>query len=329
MRIVLIGGTGNISTPIVKLLLQQGHDVTCYNRGKTHTPPEGARLLVGDRHDRPAYEATMQAEKFDAAIDMIGFTPEDAESNLRAFRDVGQFVHTSTVCTYGVHYDWMPVNEDHPLRPITQYGRDKARMDAIYQAAYYRDGFPVTIIRPSTTHGPKQGLTRQICWDYSWLDRIRKGKPILVCGDGMAPHQFLHVNDAAPGFVGVLGKKDCIGQTYNLVDRGYTTWADYHRAAMRVIGREVELVGVPLAEIRALKVPASEICEEIFAHNCYYSADKIFRDVPEFSPQMTLDEAIADILAAMDEQGRVPNSDEILWEDKIIEAQRAVRSITW
>lgn len=325
MRVVLIGGTGNISTPIVKLLLEQGHEVTCYNRGKTNQPPEGARLLIGDRKDRAAYEATMQAEKFDAAIDMIGYTLEDAESNLRAFQGIGQFIHTSTVCTYGVAYDWLPVSEDHILRPITAYGRNKAAMDNLYLGAYYRDGFPVTIIKPSTTHGPKQGLIRQIAWDYSWIDRVRKGKPILVCGDGLALHQFLHVNDAAPGFVGVLGKQHCIGQVYNLVKQGYITWADYHRTAMRVIGREVELVGIPLADLRALKVPASEICEEIFAHNVYYSAEKIFRDVPEFHPQMTLEEAMHDILNAMDAAGRVPNSDEITWEDKIIAAQKAVR----
>lgn len=325
MRIVVIGGTGNISRPIVKLLLQQGHEVTCYNRGKGQPPPEGAQLLIGDRYDRESYETTMQRKKFDAAIDMIGFSVEDAESNLRAFKDIGQFIHTSTVCTYGIHYDWMPVSEDHILRPTTDYARAKAAMDALYLGAYYRDGFPVTVIRPSTTHGPKQGLIRQVAWDFSWIDRVRKGKPIVVCGDGLALHQFLHVNDAAPGFVGVLGKQQCIGQVYNLVNRGYTTWADYHRAAMRVIGHEVELVGVPLVDIRAVKVPHSEICEEIFAHNVYYSAEKLFRDVPEFHPQMTLEDQIADILSAMDAEGRVPNSDEINWEDKLIAAQRAVR----
>lgn len=328
MRVVIIGGTGNISIPIVRLLLQQGHEVTCYNRGQSPGLPDGARVIIGDRHDRPAYEAAMQREAFDAAIDMIGFTPEDAESNLRAFRGISHFIHTSTVCTYGIDYDWLPVTEDHPLRPITQYGRDKARMDSIYLAAYHADGFPVTIIRPSTTHGPKQGLTRQIAWDYAWLDRIRKGKPIIVCGDGKALHSFLHVDDAAPAFAGVLGRQKCIGQTYNLVDRGFTTWEQYHRAAMQVIGREVELIGVPLADLRTLNIPAFAICDEIFAHNVIYSAEKLFRDVPEFNPRYTLTAAIAHILDAMDAAGRVPNSDDILWEDRVIAAQRAVRAVS-
>ncbi|MBL8160617.1 MAG: NAD-dependent epimerase/dehydratase family protein [Anaerolineae bacterium] len=324
MRIVIIGGTGNISTSVVRLLLGQGHDVTCYNR--SGAAPDGARPMQGNRHDRPAYEAAMQAARFDAAIDMIGFSPEDAESNLRAFRGIGHFVHTSTVCVYGIQYDWLPASEDHPLRPITQYGRDKAAMDARYLRAFYEDGFPVTVLRPSTTHGPKQGLTRQVAWDFSWIDRIRKGKPIIVCGDGNALHQFLHVDDAAPAFAGVLGHAACFGQVYHLVARGYTTWAEYHRTAMRVIGREVDLIGVPFEDLRRLNVPDFGICEEIFAHHVYYSAEKLYRDVPAFNPQRTLEDAMRDILAAMDADGRVPNSDELTWEDRIIAAQRRVRA---
>lgn len=326
MRVVIIGGTGNISLPIVKLLLKQGHEVTCYNRGTRPGLPEGARVIIGDRHDHASYEATMQREKFDAAIDMICFNRAEAESNIRAFRDVQHFIQVSTVCTYGVDYDWLPVSEDHPLRPISNYGRNKVEADNAYLNAYYSNGFPVTIIKPSTTQGPQQGLLRQIAIDLSWLDRIRKGKPILVCGDGKALHSFLHVDDAAPAFAGVLGRAKCIGQTYNMVNRGFTTWEMYHKAAMRVIGREVELVGIPLADLMSFKIPNSGICEEIFVHNVIYSAEKLFRDVPEFNPQFSLEGYIEDILAALDADGRIPNSDEIKWEDNIIAAQRGVRS---
>lgn len=326
MRVVIIGGTGNISLPIVKLLQQQGHEVTCYNRGQSPGLPDGARVIIGDRKDRAAYEASMQAEKFDAAIDMICFTKADAESNIRAFKDVQHFIQVSTVCTFGIDYDWLPVTEEHPLRPISQYGRDKVAADHAYLAAYYRDGFPVTIIKPSTTYGPKQGLLRQIAIEYSWLDRIRKGKPLVVCGDGKALHSFLHVDDAAPAFAGVLGRSKCIGQTYNMVPRGFTTWEQYHQAAMRVIGREVELVGVPLADLMTLNIPNSGICEEIFAHNVIYSAEKLFRDVPEFNPRISVEAGIRDVLAAMDADGRVPDSDTLTWEDRIIAAQRGVRA---
>lgn len=326
MKVCVVGGTGNISTSIVRLLLERGHEVVCFNRGRSGEPVEGARTIQGDRQDRAAFEKAMQAEHFDAAIDMICYTKQDAESSIRAFHGVEHLVHCSTVCTYGVRYDWLPATEDHPLRPITDYGRNKAAADAAYMAAFFAEGFPVTIIKPSTTYGPKIGALRQIAWDFSWIDRVRKGKPILVCGDGSAIHQFLHVDDAARGFVGVLGKSQCIGQTYNLVKAGFTSWADYHRRAMTVIGREVELIGVTLADLVALDVPNVSICRDIFAHSTYYSNARIARDVPEFRPTIALEDGLCSVIEAMDREGRIPDSDASDWEDKIIQAQRAVRN---
>jgi nucleoside-diphosphate-sugar epimerase len=325
MNVCVVGGTGNISTSIVRLLLEAGHEVTCFNRGRSGALPDGVRRIAGDRKDREAFERVLRAENFDAAIDMICFTKEDALSSLRAFPDVAHFVHCSTVATHGIQYDWYPATEDHPLRPITPYGRGKVEADAAYMEAYYRDGFPVTIIKPSTTYGPKMGLIRQVAWDFTWLDRIRKGKPLLVCGDGNALHQFLHVDDAALGFVHVLGRERTLGQTYHLVERGCTTWAEHHRTAMRVLGREVELVGVPFADLAAADIPNFGICRDIFAHHIWYSGEKVARDVPEFRPRVSLEQGMAQVLAAMERSGRIPDSDEVAWEDRIIAAQRAVR----
>ncbi|NBD24535.1 NAD-dependent epimerase/dehydratase family protein [Paenibacillus glycinis] len=323
MRIVILGGTGTISTSIVRLLSAQGHDVTCYNRGQSAGElPEGVRVIRGDRQERDLFEQTMQSEQFDAAIDMISFNREDAESSLRAFRGVKHFVQCSTVCTYGVDYDWLPVSEDHPLRPTTGYGRGKVEADAVLMEAYYREGFPVTILKPSTTYGPRPGMLRQVAWDFSWIDRIMKGKPLLVCGDGKALHSFLHADDAAKAFAGVLGKAHCIGQSYNVVGRGFTTWEQHHKLAMKVLGREVELVGVSLDTLRTVAAERIGICDEIFAHNVYYSSEKLMRDVPEFAPSISLETGMRMVFDAMIAEGRVPNSDLDAWEDEIIAAQR-------
>lgn len=327
MKICVVGGTGNISAYIVRELLKLGHEVACFNRGQRGKAPEGVRSLVGDRGQRAEFERRMQAEQFDAAIDMICFNREDAESTIRAFRGVQQVVYCSTVCTYGIQYDSLPVTEDHPLRPISDYGRNKVAADHAFLAAYHQDGFPVTLIKPSTTYGPALGLLRQVAWEFTWIDRIRKGQPIVVCGDGLALHQFLHVADAALGFAHVIGHACAIGQTYNLVRNRHTTWADYHRAAMGVIGREVELVGVPLATLARAKVPNLEICQTIFAHNTYYSGARISRDVPEFQPRVTLEQGMQQVLEEMDRAGRVPDAGTNTWEDKLIEEQGRVGQI--
>jgi nucleoside-diphosphate-sugar epimerase len=318
MKIGIVGGTGNISQSVVQLLLEQGHEVVCANR-PVHP---GARLIQVDRRERDRFEQLMQAEKFDAAIDMICFDAEDAASSVRAFRGVGWFVQTSTVCTYGIRYDYFPADETHPLRPITAYGRNKAAADDVYLAAWHTEKFPAVIIRPSTTYGPVQGMLRQVAWDFSWIDRVQKGKPILVCGDGNALHQHLHVDDIAQAFAGVIGKEHTQGQVYNAVNRGYITWADYHRLAGEILGRAAELVGVPLATLRQLDIPQFDICEGIFAHHVYYSSEKLFRDVPEFRPRVSLAQGMAQVFAAMERAGRIPNSDELTWEDAIIARQR-------
>ncbi len=325
MKICIVGGSGNISQSIVRLLLAQGHEVVCFNRGQTPRQIEGVRYIQGDRKNRNDFEYKMQQEKFDAAIDMICFNAEDATSSVQAFRGVGWFVNTSTVCTYGVQYDYFPSDETYPLRPISGYARDKASADDVYLEAWHREKFPAIILKPSTTYGPVQGMVRQVCWDFQWIDRVKKGKPILICGDGNALHQHMHVDDIARAYAGVIGKEHTIGQTYNAVNHGFTTWADYHRLAGKVLGKEAELVGVPFEDLKQLNVPNFGICEEIFAHHMYYSSEKLFRDVPEFHPQVSLEQGMAQVLEVMEREGRILSSDELKWEDEIIAKQRKVR----
>jgi nucleoside-diphosphate-sugar epimerase len=324
MRVLIVGGTGNISASIVQLLLKKGHEVTCYNRGERGILPKDVRHIQGDRKQREAFEGAMQNETFDAAIDMICFNAEDAASSVRAFRGIERFLQCSTVCTYGVDYDWLPVTEDHPIHPISEYGLNKHAADEVYLQAHHDFGFPVTLVKPSTTYGPQMGVNRQIAREFSWLDRIRKGKPVVVCGDGKAVHQFLHIDDAAKGFVGLLGMQASKGQAYNLVNRGFISWEDHHRTVMKILGQEVELVGIPLRDLMAAGVPDIGICNDIFAHNTIYSAEKLFRDVPEFQPTVSLEAGLRQIIELMDTDGRIPDSDQLSWEDRLIEAQRAV-----
>jgi nucleoside-diphosphate-sugar epimerase len=321
MKICIVGGTGNISLPTVNLLLKQGHDVTIFNRGKRGEAPKGAKVVIGDRKNREDFELKMKAEKFDVAIDMICFDKEDALSDIRAFANVAHFIQVSTVCTYGIDYDFLPVTEDHSLRPITDYGKNKVAADNVFMEAYHRDGFPVTIIKPSTTFGPQMGLLRQVARDHSWINRVETGRPILILGEGFALHQFLHVNDAASCFSHLLGRKNCVGQTYNMVGRGFVTWKMWHETAMKVIGTEVELIGTTLAQLDAFDVPNRGICRDIFANNCYYSNEKLLRDIPEFNPKLSLEQGMRDVYLKMNETGRIPKSENDGWEDRIIAKQ--------
>lgn len=330
MKVCVVGGTGNISTSFVKLLLEQGHEVMCFNRGKRSAVPEGARLITGDRTDRVNFEKTVQQEKFDAAIDMICFTPEDAHSDIRAFRGISHFVQCSTVVTYGVELDWLPATEDHPLRATDPYGQGKIQADAVFMEAYYREAFPVTIIKPSATIGPQNGPLRQLGFDFSWVDRIRKGKPILVLGNGNQAIQFLDVDDAALCFANVLGKENCLGQTYNMVRQGNTTWKKYHQTAMKVLGCNVEQVGIVLDDMKTLKgfqVPGYHDWVDSYAYNSYFSSEKIYRDIPEFQPRIPLETSMERIFEAADRDGRITRVQSNNWEDQIIATLSHIRTL--
>ena len=327
MKICVVGGTGNISSSIVNLLLNQNHEVVCFNRGIRDALPNRVRLIKGDRFDTKNFEKVIQLENFDAAIDMVCFNAHQARSSIKAFRTVKHFIMCSTVLTYGYQNNSFPTNEDHPICPDDAYGHNKAEADAIFMEAYEKNGFPVTIIKPTSVYGPKGGLLRQVASvDFSWIDRDRKGKPLIVCGDGNAIHQFIHADDAALAFAGILGKKHCIGQNYILATKEFVTWNEYHRIAMKVIGREVELVGVPLSNLEKLKVPAFDLCRNNFSRHSYYSCKKLMRDVPEFQPKISLESGMRQVIDSMDLKNQIPNSDNTnYWEDQIIKSQKKVR----
>ena len=124
----------------------------CVNRGLTGPVPDGASLIKINRHNRSDFEKRMQDENFDAAIDMCCYSRDDALSSVRAFRGVDHFVNCSSVATFGRQFDWLPTTEDHPLRPWTdsEYGVKKAEADDIFLEAYRKEGFPVTLLKPST-----------------------------------------------------------------------------------------------------------------------------------------------------------------------------------
>jgi len=324
MRVAVVGGNGNIGRSIVEHLVHAGHEVICFNRGLSGPVPDGTKVIRGDRHERADFEQVMAKQAADAAIDLVCFSAEDAQSSLRAFRAVGHFICCSSVATYGRELESLPATEDHPLRPSNAYGCGKRDADAAFMAAHQRDGFPMTLVKPAITYGPEMGLVRQLGHDLSWLDRIRKGKPLIVADDGTAVHQFLHIDDAGRFFAQIVGRAACIGEIYNLVPHGCTRWNDYHRTAMSILGREVELVRIETAELRSLVATGRAHATDIFSHNSFFSAAKRERDVPEFEPNISLEAGMARVIEALDRAGRIPDSDSISWEDDVIAAQRGI-----
>jgi nucleoside-diphosphate-sugar epimerase len=327
MRVLVIGGTGLISTGIVKALLARNHEVTVFNRGQHKSRlPDGVTYLQGDRKDYPAFEAAMQNLECDAVIDMIAYAPDDTLSAIRAFRGrVRHFIHCSTVCTYGVTLTRLPADEEEPLRPISGYGRNKVACDEALLEAHRSDGFPATIFKPSHTYGPGSMILRQLGTDKYLIDRIRKGKPVIVAGDGGTLWQSLYCDDAGVGFAAAVGNEKTIGQVYNIVGREVITWDEYHRRLAAAIGCEIKIVHVPSDLLVTVAPDRHRGLNEIFRYHGVYSAAKLREHVPEFRTTVSWEEGVRRNVAWMDEEGLIGNSDEDALEDRIIAGMDRLR----
>lgn len=328
-RVMVVGGSGNISTGVVRCLLEQGYHVSIFTRGTSALPVEPeVETVTGDRRDRDAFIRRMRSGRYDCAIDMICMDRQTAQTDLEAFPEVERLVFCSSGASYGaLKSASLPIRENYrDGAPTWSYGMGKRAAEDVFLDAYYRTGYPVTILRPTVTFGRQATLIRQIGTDNVWIDRIRKGKPI-VTGNPWLLRNFLHADDAAWAFVGALRHECCIGQSYNMVGLTAYDWGSYHRAMMRVIGREVEMVEVPLDALLRMQGPdftVSEMITENFKYNGFYSGEKIARDIPEFRPKIGLEEGLGMALEFAERYGVIPDSGAFPLEDEIIRKQKAV-----
>ena len=249
MNILIIGGTGLISTSISRQLIQAGHNLTLYNRGHTEPRLQGDyQVIKGDRNDFAAFEEKMAAAgPFDCVIDMVCFKPEQAASAIRAFTGrVGQLIFCSTVDVYTKPPATYPVVETHQRISLSDYGRDKAKCEDLFMDAHQAGDFPVTILRPASTYGEGGNIIHTFGWGTFFLDRLRVGKPVIVHGDGEALWVSCHIDDVARGFVNAMGNEKAFGQAYHLTGETWQTWNQYHERLAEAIGApKPTLVHIP------------------------------------------------------------------------------------
>lgn len=323
MKILLIGGTGLISTAITKQLLERGDDVTLYNRGKSEARiPDGAKFLHGDRKDYAAFEAQMaEAGQFDCVMDMVGFVPEDAESVVRAFKGrIGHFIFCSTVCVYGGPATRYPIREDEPRRPTGGYGENKIKCEDTLLAAGERGDFPVTIMRPSQTYGEGGTIVHTLGWKTTYLDRIRKGKPIIVHGDGSCLWAACHIEDVGRGFVGAAGNPKAFGKAYNVTGEEWMTWNRYNEGVAKALNAPAPtLVHIPTDLLGKIAPDRAGISVDIFQYPSIFDNSAAIADLG-FRYTIPWVEGVRRTVAWLDERGKIENSDDDPYDDKILAA---------
>jgi nucleoside-diphosphate-sugar epimerase len=286
MKVLVIGGTGLISTGIVDALLARGASVTLFNRAQRERAGHAPQLptIVGNRNVASEFEERLAQQRFDVVIDMICFSAEQAEATVRAFGGrTEQLIFCSTVCTYGVDIPAsVLVDETFPQRPTSEYAQNKLACEQVFLRAHAEGQFHTTIVRPSNTYGPGASLIDQMEFDSCVWDRVQSGLPVLCAGDGLGLWQSTHRSDVGRLFAYAAGNPLAYGEAFNATHDRVFTWRDYYREAAAALGTHADLVLAPAGWIIAQKPARFAFLSEITRYHGAYSSKKAKRAVPEF-----------------------------------------------
>lgn len=325
MNILYIGGTGNISAACVRRSVEKGHKVFVLNRGKSkaNIPPEVYQLYA-DIQDEGAVRNVLAGRTFDVVVNFIAYHPEDIERDIRLFSGhIGQYIFISSASVYQKPLNHPIITESTPLvNPYWQYSRDKIACEDLLISAHRNQGFPMTIIRPSLTYETVIPVAIGGWTEFTIIDRIRTGKPIIVHGDGTSIWTITHSIDFAKGFCGLLGHPQAIGQSFHITSDELLTWNQVYEAVMEAAGASTDMIHIPSAFIGKF---SEEMRGNLFgdkAVSTIFDNSKIKRYVPEFVATIPFHQGIKTTIQWLDEdksrQVRKPETDRFM--DQVIAA---------
>lgn len=302
MKVLFIGGTGIISSACSRLAVEQDIQLFLLNRGKTTSRmvPDGVTMLPADIRDLAAVQAELHNQTFDVVVDWIAFTPEHIQADLDLFAGrTGQFVFISSASVYQTPPALLPVTESTIAdNPYWQYSRNKIACEELLVRAYREHKFPMTIVRPSHTYDktllPFQG-------GFTEVDRMRRGKKVVVHGDGTSLWTLTHHTDFARGFNGLLGNPHAIGETFHITSDEWLSWNQIHEIVARAAGTTAQLVYVPSQVIAAYDPDWGAALLGDKAHSMIFDNTKIKRVVPEFRATIPFSRGVEEVMAWYDE----------------------------
>ncbi|MCF8381464.1 MAG: SDR family oxidoreductase [Bacteroidales bacterium] len=255
MKILFIGGTGNISAASSRLALQKGYELYLLNRGNIESPNlENAISIKCDINNKAEVKSALKGLKFDVVANFIAFKPEEIKRDIELFTGIcKQYIFISSASAYQKPLSHPIVTESTPLaNPYWDYSRDKIACEDLLNQAYREKGFPITIVRPSLTYDTVIPVSIGSWTDFTIIDRMRKGKKVIIHGDGSSLWTITHSDDFAKGFVGLLGHQQAIGQSFHITSDEILTWNQIYEAVAEAAG----------VELNAVHIASDFICRE-------------------------------------------------------------------
>ena len=296
MKALLIGGTGTISLPISKRLLDLGWELSILNRGSARELLPKAEAITADMSDEAEVARKLEGRYFDVVAQFIAFTPEQVQRDIRLFNGkCGQYIFISSASAYQKPPLSPVVTESTPLHnPYWQYSRNKAACEEVLMEAYREQGFPVTIVRPSHTFG-EGGLPFALhgkngAWGV--ISRILAEKPVVLPGDGTSLWTVTWSDDFAPGFIGLMGNIHAIGEAVHITSDEALPWNQIHKTVCAILKKPFLPCYVPsvmLARVQNSDWEGGIIGDK--ANCALFDNTKIKRLVPGFSCPTRFDQA--------------------------------------
>ncbi|MFW5846325.1 MAG: SDR family oxidoreductase [Planctomycetota bacterium] len=300
MRALFIGGTGNISSACSRLALEQGWELHLLNRGRSGSTIPGATSIVADITDEAAVAAAIGDTRYDVVANFIAFDAADIERDHRLFGSrCGQYIFVSSASAYQKPQGHYLVTESTPLvNPYWEYSRKKIAAELACQRLFRDSGFPITIVRPSLTYDTVIPLTLASWTDWTMIQRMRDGKPVIVPGDGSTLWTITHSADFAIAFLGLMGHHKAIGDSFHITSDEVLNWNQIHELTAAAAGVDsIDIVYIPSRDIaRVLPWELGSLTGDKSV-SAVFDNSKVKTLVPHFHAGIRYQEGIARTLA--------------------------------
>lgn len=329
MKVLLIGGTGTISSAIARLLAARGEDLTLLNRGsRLADVPQNAKVICCDVNVEGQVAEKTAGERYDVVCQFVGFRPEQVERDYRLFAGrTKQYIYISSASAYhkpGADYR---ITEGTALaNPYWAYSRDKIACEEFLMKMYRENGFPVTIVRPSHTYGDRSVPLGVHGKKGSWqvLKRMLEGKPVIIHGDGTSLWTITNHRDFARAFVGLMGNPHALGEAFQIMSEESVSWNQIYATIAEALGVELKACHIA-SEFLAAANPPHDYYGSLLgdkANTVVFDTSKLKRAVPGFTATVTAAEGIRSTVHYMlthpECQVEDPEFDD--WCDRVIEA---------
>lgn len=299
MKVLFIGGTGFISSAVSRLAIERKFELCLLNRGQRSQALPGSRSFAADVRLPGEAEKALRGIQFDVVVDWIAYTTADIERDLHLFQGrVKQFIFISSASVYQKPPDHYLVTESTPLvNPFWEYSRDKIACEQRLMKAYHEEGFPATIVRPSLTYDSNLPIAIGGWGCYTLADRLEKGLPVIVHGDGTSLWVVTHAEDFGRGFLGLVGNPGAIGQAFHITSDEVLTWNQIYQTIAEALGVEADIVHIPTDFIVQVAPRLTGTLLGDKAWSTVFDNSKIKRHVPGFEARFQFKEGVRRTLA--------------------------------